>query len=353
MSYTFRPAKRENSPLIVGLSGPTKSGKTFSALRLATGLAEGGPIAMVNAEGARGRQYADRFSYLIEDIEPPYRPERYTEIFKAALDVKPAVVIVDSASHMHDGPGGMLEYHEAELDRLAGNDSKKRQRSTWSAWIRPKAAENEFIYAMLEADCHVILCFRAKQKLKIIPGKDPIELGWQPIAGDRVSFETIFTLTLPPHSKGVPDLSISDMREPFDSLVPKGKPIDEELGKRLAEWSRGSTSDAAPAPNAALAAEGAGGSGNEPVPAASDTDPEPSSSPRGSDGPAPNGGSGPIITRAQRARLFAIAREYGVEKDHLRTLLKELTGSESTAELSVENYDSLVALIQSRDPVNA
>jgi recombination directionality factor gp3-like protein len=59
------------------------------------------------------------------------------------------------------------------------------------------------------------------------------------------------------------------------------------------------------------------------------------------------------ITRAQRARLFAIGREYGVDKDHIRTLLRELTGSESTAELSVEHYESLVQLIQSRDPVNA
>jgi hypothetical protein len=60
-----------------------------------------------------------------------------------------------------------------------------------------------------------------------------------------------------------------------------------------------------------------------------------------------------IITRAQRARLFAVAREYGVGKDHVRALLLELTGSESTAELSVDDYEALVSLIQSRDPVNA
>jgi hypothetical protein len=59
-----------------------------------------------------------------------------------------------------------------------------------------------------------------------------------------------------------------------------------------------------------------------------------------------------IITRAQRARLFAIGREYGVTEEHLRTLLLELTGSESTAELNVDDYDSLVSLIQSREPVN-
>jgi hypothetical protein len=244
MTFTFRPAKREHTPLVIGLAGPTKSGKTFSAHRLAVGLAQGGPVAMINAEGAKGHQYSDRFKYLAADISAPYRPERYTEALKAALalDPRPAVVIVDSASHMHDGPGGLLEYHEEELDRLARNDFKKRERMTWAAWVKPKAAENEFIYTMLGADCHLILCFRAKEKIKIVKGADPIELGWQPIAGDRITFETIFTLTLPPHSKGVPDLAISQMREPFDTLIPAGRQLDEQVGAKLAAWAAGAQS---------------------------------------------------------------------------------------------------------------
>lgn len=240
MTFTFRPAVREKTPLIIGLAGPTKSGKTYSAHRLAQGLAGGGVIAMLNAEGARGHQYADKFGYVACDIEPPFSPARYTESIEAAKELNPAVLIVDSASHMHDGPGGMLEFHDAELDRMAGKeDFKKRERMNWTAWIRPKADENKFVYAMLGLKCPVILCFRAKEKLKIVSGKPPIDLGWQPIASDKVSFETIFTLVLPPHCKGVPDLSISEMREPFDAMIPAGQPLDEDLGRALAEWSEG------------------------------------------------------------------------------------------------------------------
>ncbi len=239
MSYTFRPAVRENTPLIIGIAGPTKSGKTYSALRIASGIANGGAIAMLNAEGPRGHQYAEKFKYVTCDLTPPFRPTSYTEALEAAAKINPAVVIVDSASHMHDGPGGVLEWHEEELDRMAGNDFKKRERSTFAAWVKPKAAENQFIYAMLGMKCPVILCFRAKEKIKLVRGQEPIELGWQPIAGERVAFETIFTLMLPPHSKGVPDLAISDMREPFDTLVPKGAQLDEQLGKQLAAWARG------------------------------------------------------------------------------------------------------------------
>ncbi len=246
MSYTFRPAVRENTPLIIGIAGPTKSGKTYSAHRLAAGLANGGPIVMINAEGPRGHQYAEKFKYLACDMTPPHRYTKYSEVLREAakLTPAPAVVIIDSASHAHDGPGGYLEWHEEVLDRMAGTDYKKRERSTFAAWVEPRAAENEFIYAMNEVPCSVILCFRAKEKIKIVPGKEPIDLGWQPIAGERVAFETIFTLMLPPHSKGVPDLEISDLREPFDALIPKGKPIDEELGRQLAAWARGAAAKA-------------------------------------------------------------------------------------------------------------
>ena len=253
MTFTFRPAKREHTPLIAGIAGPTKSGKTYSAHRLAKGLANGGVVAMINAEGAKGHQYADEFDYFAADIQAPFRPEMYTEALKAALEINPAVVIIDSMSHMHDGPGGMLEYHEDELNRLAGaKTGRDRDRYNWTAWIKPKAAENEFIYTMLGADCHIVACFRAKEKIKVIPGQQPIDLGWQPIAGDRVAFETIFTLLLPPHSKGAPDLAISDMRKPFDTLIKSGEQITEQTGAVLREWAAGGAAQSAHSQNTGL-----------------------------------------------------------------------------------------------------
>lgn len=245
MTFHFRPAKRENTPLIVGIAGPTKSGKTYSAHRIARGLADGGTVAMINAEGAKGHQYADEFDYVATDITAPFRPERYTEALKAALEIRPAVVIIDSMSHMHDGPGGMLEYQQDELQRLAGDKTgRDRDRYNWTAWIKPKAAENEFIYTMLGADCHIVACFRAKEKIKVIPGQQPIDLGWQPIAGERVAFETIFTVILPPHSKGKPDLAISEMRKPFDTLIRDGEQLTEQTGAALREWAAGAAQDA-------------------------------------------------------------------------------------------------------------
>jgi hypothetical protein len=251
MTYSFRPAVRVNTPLIIGIAGPTKSGKTYSAHRLAQGLANGGSIAMLNCEGARGHQYADKFGYLACDLTAPFSYKAYTEALQEVQKIKPAVLIIDSVSHAHDGPGGMLEAHDAEVTRMAGTDYAKRERVNMAAWIRPKAEENQFIYAMLSLNCPTILCFRAKEKIKIVKGQQPIDLGWQPIGSERIAFETIFTLMLPPHSKGIPDAKLSEMREPFDAMVSFDKQLDETLGRKLAAWAAGATNPAAQSPGSA------------------------------------------------------------------------------------------------------
>lgn len=237
----IRPAIRENTPIIVGLSAPSKGGKTKSALVLAEGLAPvGTDIVMLNTEGPRGHQYADQHKYLAVDLRAPYSYERYREVIDAIAEHKPGCLIVDSVSHAHDGPGGMLEQHEDYLERRAGDDQAKRDKLNYAAWIKPKREENKFIYRLLELDCPIILCFRAKEKIQIVKGQSPVNLGWQPITSDRVAFETLFTLTLPQYSKGKPDRALSDMREPFDTIVSFDEQISRELGLKLREWSKGS-----------------------------------------------------------------------------------------------------------------
>lgn len=324
MSFHFKPAKRVNTPLVIGIAGPTKSGKTYSAHRIAVGLAQGGTIAMVNAEGPKGHQYSERFSYLATDIGPPYRPKRYSEALKDALALEPApaVLIIDSMSHMHNGPGGMLEYHEDELDRLAGQDMKARQRSTWSAWVKPKADENAFVYEMLDSPCHMILCFRAKEKLKIIRGQEPIDLGWQPIASEQIAFETLFTLMLPPHSKGVPDLAISEMREPFDSLMVPGQQLDEQLGERLAKWAAGGSA-AKKAPPAVTAPESPQDAGGADLP-----------------------NDGPVVNARQVTLLWTTIRQRGVSEDDVRRIVIDVTGQDSTKAIPARLFETVLAKVQ-------
>ena len=99
MSFQFRPAKRESVGLILGVAGPSGAGKTFSALRLATGIAGGKPFAFIDTENRRGLHYAEQFTFHHASFEPPFTPERYGQAIKAADDAGYPVIVVDSASH--------------------------------------------------------------------------------------------------------------------------------------------------------------------------------------------------------------------------------------------------------------
>lgn len=238
MSITFRPGLREAVPLMIAIAGPSKSGKTYSAHRLAAGMADPKQTFMINTEGARGHMYLDRFPCQIFDLDEPFAMSRYREAIIAAKDAGAKCLIIDSLSHAHEGIGGMLDCHEKELDRLAGDNWEKRNRMTWAAWVKPKAEEALLIGTLIQQSFPIIVCLRAKEKLKITKGKDPEDLGWQPICSDRFSYETIATLILPPGAQGRPDLKAmgTGLREPVMSMF-TGSQIDEELGRKLLAWA--------------------------------------------------------------------------------------------------------------------
>lgn len=148
------------------------------------------------------------------------------------------------------------------------------------------------------------------------------------------------------------ELGIGEQKPQLDytplAALPSGVTVEQGLAEAQRSSATRNARSAAPIPSPDD--DIPFGDGPVPVddPASSASSSPPSAGDAGSETSEPK-----IITRAQRARLFAIGREYGVEKDHIRTLLLKLTGSESTAELTVPDYESLVALIQSRDPVNA
>ena len=65
-TFTDKEAKRMHVPLLIGLVGSSGSGKTFSALRIATGIQKvtGGDIYYIDTESRRALHYADAFKFL-------------------------------------------------------------------------------------------------------------------------------------------------------------------------------------------------------------------------------------------------------------------------------------------------
>src|SRR5215831_9219882 len=257
MAFTFRPAVRENVPLLVGLSGGTGSGKTFTAMRLAKGIAGDRPFAVIDTEASRARAYADFFRFDHGDLTPPFTPERYADAIAAADNAQYPVIVVDSTSHVWAGDGGVLDWQEKELDRMAGDDWKKREACRMAAWIKPKMAHKQFVQRLLQLRAHLILCFRAEPKIEMVRGEGgKMEIrekqsltglnGWIPVCEKNLPYELTASFLLMADKPGIP-LPIKLQAQHRD-LFPLDKPITEDAGAQLAAWALGGATAAALTP---------------------------------------------------------------------------------------------------------
>ena len=254
MTISFRPATRENVALMIGLAGASGSGKTFSAMRLAKGIAGDKPFAVIDTEAGRAKHYADTFRFDHADLKPPFTPDAYAEAIAAADTAGYPVIVVDSFSHEHAGEGGMLDMHEAEYQRLGGRDSVKM-----TAWIKPKGAHRRMVSRLLQIRAHMILCLRAEEKIDMVTNQDgKIEIvpkrtlagftGWVPICEKNLPFELTASFLLTPDAPGVPHpIKLQERHRPF---FPPGEPISEAAGAALAAWARGGASAPVSAPAA-------------------------------------------------------------------------------------------------------
>ena len=273
-TFEDRPATRDKVPLLVGLMGPSGSGKTFSALRLATGIQQvsGGDIYFIDTEARRGLHYADRFKYRHMEFGAPFGSLDYLAAITHCVKKGAGVVIVDSMSHEHEGPGGVLEQHEQELDRMAGQDYGKRNSMNLIAWAKPKAARRQLISGLLQLNCNFVFCFRAKEKAKPVKkdGKTTIEnQGWMPIAGEEFVYEQTVNCLLLPSSNGIPtwrteepgEKAMMKLPEQFRHMFGSGQTLDETIGAAMAEWATGVKHE--PNPETLELARAAAGGGSD------------------------------------------------------------------------------------------
>ena len=234
MTFDFKPAVRENVSLLIALAGASGSGKTYSALRLAKGMAPSGKIAMIDTEARRGLHYAGQFDFMHLDMRPPFKPERFTEAVHAAEQAGAEVVIIDSFSHEYDGVGGIVEW-AAELEE-GGTKSPAN-------WKLPKVAHRKMVSAFLQCRVSLIFCLRADEKIEIVreAGKTQVRpLGWLPICEKRFMYEMTASFTLTPDRPGRPSFALPHkLQEQHRAMFHEGKPIDESAGQSLAAWARG------------------------------------------------------------------------------------------------------------------
>lgn len=180
----FQKATKTQSKLRLALYGVSGSGKTYSALAIASGL--GGRVAMIDTERGSASKYADRFDFDTLDMQPPFSPAAYVNAIKSAEAAGYDILIIDSLTHAWSGSGGALE--------MVDNAAKRSQsNNTYFAWRDITPQHNALIDAITSSRCHIIATMRSKVEYVIEKndkGKDsPRKVGLAPIQRDGMEYE--------------------------------------------------------------------------------------------------------------------------------------------------------------------
>jgi hypothetical protein len=188
-NFEIHRATKRRAKLRLGMSGPAGSGKTYSALLIASGL--GGRIGMIDTEHGSGELYADLLpeGYDVITLTPPYTPARYVEAIRMLERAGAQTIIVDSLSHAWTGEGGSLD-RQGKIADKSGN--------SWAAWRQVTPEHNALVEALLQSPCHVIATMRAKteyvQEKDDRTGKLTVrKIGLAPVMRDGIEYEfTVF-----------------------------------------------------------------------------------------------------------------------------------------------------------------
>jgi hypothetical protein len=222
MSNPFKKATRRRAYLKLGITGGPGTGKTYSGLRLATGMAAGQPIAGVDTENGSMCLYADAFNFDVVTLEPPFTDDKFVQAIDAAVTGGYAVVIIDSFSHAWEA---VLDY-KTTLDSKGGN-----------SYINWGAAGKKFksvLAAVLQSPIHVLCCLRTKMEYVLetdLRGKQvPKKVGLQPIAREGAEYEysTVFDIGS--------DHCATVSKDRTGLFIDQHFQVTEDTGRKLLDW---------------------------------------------------------------------------------------------------------------------
>ncbi|RPI55891.1 MAG: hypothetical protein EHM49_01365 [Deltaproteobacteria bacterium] len=240
--FSFRKAVREELGLLIGLIGPSGGGKTYTAMRIAAGIVgKENRFAVIDTEAGRAKHYAEIFNFDHGDLKPPFRPNTYAEAIRVADEAGYKAIIVDSFSHEWAGEGGILDWQEEELTRMAGNDYQKREACKMASWVKPKMGHKQMVQRLLQVRATLILCFRADDKVAMEKNEQGklvvVSKGWQPICSKEMPYELTVSFLLTPDRPGVPQPIKLQLQH--GELFPPDQQITEESGRLISKWAAG------------------------------------------------------------------------------------------------------------------
>lgn len=218
----FTKAERKKAKLRLALAGVSGCGKTYSALRIATGM--GGNIAVIDTENDSSSLYASEFDFSSINLSD-HSPESYIKAIKDATQEGFDIVIIDSLSHV-------WTFCKAEVDKVAAQSFKG---NSWAAWSKVTPRYDALIQCIIQSDVHVITTMRAKTEtaqIEVNGRKKVVKLGMKTEMRDGIEFEFTTVIDIDHETNGA---SVSkDRTHVFrgrENLV-----LDEGIGEALMTW---------------------------------------------------------------------------------------------------------------------
>ncbi len=217
----FQKAVRSKRKLRAAFIGPTGSGKTYTALSVATGLSD--KVALIDTEQHSAELYANVFDFEVCNLDN-YSPESFTSAINQAAQAGYGVLLIDSLSHAWMGEDGIL----AMVDKAA----KRSQGNSYAGWRDATPAHNKLVQSILAYPGHVIVTLRSKMAYELQDNgkgkKVPVKIGLQPIQRDGVEYEFDLIVDLDEdHNAIVGKTRFSE----FDGFV--GLKVGKAFGERV------------------------------------------------------------------------------------------------------------------------
>lgn len=223
--------------MLISLAGVSGSGKTYSALLLAAGLAGKGSGGFLDTENGRGSMYADSpgiqaalpNGYEIAEMREPFSPSRYSDAVEEFEKHGCKALVIDSMTHEWEGHGGCSDI--AENNKLKGMPN----------WSKAKMEHKRMMNHLLASGMHLIFCLRAREKIAIVKdsnGKEQfVPKGIQPIQEKNFAFEMTLSLLL---EEGTHRPIVTKCPEPLLHLFEGNQAlVTKQMGEKLRGWADG------------------------------------------------------------------------------------------------------------------
>ena len=249
--FEFETMERTQSKLSVAVYGPSSSGKTTGAIKLAMGIRDelypGEKLTDIglfidterrSSTKSVGRSIGGEVLEAMDMyvFEPPFDIYKLAKLVDYAVSVKKKkIIVIDSYTAFWSGVDGILERVSA-LEVSLG-ESKKM----YGAWSEKEIVHKKNVLKnlMTNSQAHIIICFRAKTEYVLEPnfkGKlTPKAVGLKEDmqADVRYEFDTVLSLDKESHAVSVVKDRIGYAEIRDTSANPEG-PLTIEDGKVLA-----------------------------------------------------------------------------------------------------------------------